>query len=275
MITVENAVPGPNSYKPHKGLSSVSNALTNYPRGAIEAVDKDGNVFQFAGDETKLYELTAQTWSDISKSGGYATGSEERWEFVRFKEKVIATNFSDDPQFIAFSGSNFADLTTALTFRHVTVIRDFVVAGNTEDGTDGIVRDRVRWCAQGDETDWTVSATTLSDFRDLNVGGGIQRLFGGEYGLILSERSGFRMTWAGAPTVFEIDETLPGVGLLAPGAATRLGDNVFMASEHGFFAISGGASETPIGADKVDQFFRNDLDEDYLYRMSSVADPRS
>ena len=274
-VSVKNALPSSTSYKPFNSLVTDTDTLDNRPRGAIEAIDASENVYQYAGDTSKLYSLSGGVWSDVSKGGGYSTGSGERWEFARWKEKVIATNFSDNPQQITFGGANFSDLTTALRFRHVGVVRDFVVAGHTYDGTDGTVRDRVRWSAINDETDWTVSATTLSDFRDLNVGGGVQAVIGGEYGVIVMERSTFRMTFVGTPTIFQIDEVVPGVGALAPGGVVRLGDTVFFPSEHGFVALRGGAQETFIGAGRVDDFFRNDLDQENLDRVSSVADPRS
>lgn len=274
-ISVVNALPGLTSYKPIGQLVSVTNALDARPRGAIEALDASKNVYQYAGDAAKLYSLTSTTWSDVSKGGGYSTGTDEIWEFVRWKEKVLATNFTDDPQQITFGDANFADLTTDLKFRHIAVVKDFVVAGNTFDSTSGTVRDRVRWSAFNDETDWTVSSTTLSDSRDLKAGGGVQRIIGGEYGVILSEKSIFRMTFVGSPTVFQIDEVMPGTGCLSPGAVAILGGTVYFASDNGFVALSGGSTPTFIGAGKVDQFFRDDLDEDNSGRMSAVADPRS
>lgn len=275
-ISIRNAVPAINSYQPHPSLVTTSSALTDYPRGAIEGIDKDQNVYQYAGDETNLYSLTGTTWGDVSKvATTYATGIEERWEFVRWKEKILATNWNDSPQQITFGGSNFTDLTTDLRMRHLAVVGDFIVAGNTFDGTDGIVRDRLRWSAINDETNWTVSPVTLSDFRDLKSGGGIQQVVGGQYGIIMSEKSIFRMTFVGTPRVFQIDEILPGVGMLAPGAAGVLGGTVYWPSEHGFYALLGGAQKQAIGAGRVDDYFRNDLDENYAYRISVVADPKS
>lgn len=272
-IIVKNSVPGVNSYKPQKSLTISTDALDARPRGAIEGIDSAENVFQYAGNETKLYSLSGGIWGDVSQAP-YVTAVGERWEFVRWKEKIIATNFSDDPQSITFGGVNFADLTTDFKARHVGVVRDFVVFGYTNDGVDGTVRDRVRWSAINDETDYTVSAVTLSDFRDLKKGG-IQAVVGGEYGVIVAEDSTFRMTFVGSPTIFQIDETLPGFGTDMPGGVVRLGDVVLFPSTQGFVAVRGGASIDPIGAGRTDDFFRNDLDTDFLDRVSSVADPVS
>jgi hypothetical protein len=83
------------------------------------------------------------------------------------------------------------------------------------------------------------------------------------------------MTFVGAPTWFVIDEVIPGVGALAPGAVVNLGDTVYIWSEHGMVALRGGSSPVFIGEGRLDQFLRNDLDETYRGRMSSIADPES
>ena len=272
-IEIKNAVPGLNSYKPFGQLVTVTDALDARPRGAIEEKDSAGNTFQYAGDTTKLYELNGTTWGDVSVGGGYATGDGERWEFARWNEQVIATNFTDDPQVITLDGIAFADLTTDLRFRHIAVVRDFVVAGNTFDGVDGTVTHRVRWSAFNDATDWTVSPVTGSDFRDLKKGGPILRIIGGDFGVIVAEKSTWRMTFVGSPAFFDIAEVIPGVGALAPGAITILGDTVYMWSEHGFISLQGGVNPQFIGAGRVDEFLRNDLDQNHLDRISAVADP--
>lgn len=274
-IEIKNAVPGLNSYKPFGQLTTITDALDARPRGAIEEKDAAGNTFQYVGNATKLYELVGTSWDDISIGGGYATGTEERWEFARWKEQVIATNFTNNPQQITLDGSIFANLTTDLRFRHVAVVRDFVVAGNTFDGVDGTVPDRLRWSAFNDATDWTVSPVTGSDFRDLKKGGPILRVVGGDFGVIVSEKSVWRMTFVGAPSFFDVAEVLPGIGGLAAGAVVVLGDTVYIWSEHGFVSLQGGVNPQFIGAGRVDEFLRNDLDQNHLERISSVADPES
>lgn len=268
-----NALPGATSYEPFPTFAVVTSALDAYPRGATTEVANDLNVYSYAGDAAKLYRLATATWTDASKSGGYSTATEEAWAFARWKNKVIATNFSDDPQFLAMGDTAFANLTTAFKARHVAVVRDFVVFGNTTDSTDGARIDRVRWSAQGDETDYTVSATTGADVRDLAAGGQVQAIVGGEFGVIVSERSTWRMSFTGAPTWFQIEEVLPGIGTFAPGSVARLGDSVYFMSESGFIKLQAGTQATFIGAGRVDKFFRDDIDDNYLYRVSSVSDP--
>lgn len=276
-ITVTNAVPSRTGYQPFGALSIVTAAISARPIGGIEAFDNSGTSYQYVGDAGNLYELNENdlTWTEVSKAATtYATASTDYWEFVRWENKVLGVNFADNPQQITFGGANFTDLTTAFKARHITVIGDFVVMGNTYDGSDGNVPNRVRWSAQGDETDYTVSTSTLSDYRDLTTGGAIQKILGGEVGIIISERSVFRMSYIGAPVVFQIDEVMPDIGTPSPGSVCRLGDSVYFLSSQGFIELIGnGTGINYIGAGKVDRFFLGDLDPDYYHRMSCISDP--
>lgn len=278
MLVAKNCLPGSNGYKPLPSFAALTGALTDYARGAIDVRDKDLNVYQFAGDETNLYQLSGSSWSDIS-GATYTTGTEEKWEFELYKNILIATNFTDNPQSITLGASSFGNLTTAVKARHVARIDQHLVFCNTYDGTDGNVPDRFWSSAYDDPTDWTPDSTTGSSVRDLG-GGPIERLFGGEFGVILCRDRVFRASWVGAPTWFNIDETIKGVGTVAPGACCQLGTDVYTWSQHGFFRIVDGSQPIPIGTDRqlgalVDEYMSEDLDSDYLYRMSCVADPRS
>lgn len=274
MPTVCNVYPGPGAYKPVGDLTPVSSALDAYARAAITTRDKDRNVRQYAGNASKLYELVSTTWTDRSKVGGYSTSTEERWELLRWKNKLLAVNYDDNPQSITFGDPAFADLTTAFRARHIWAVGDRVVVGNTYDATDGEQHDRVRWCAADDETDWTISAATGADKRDLGVGGHIQRGISGDVGVIISEKSVFRQQYVGGETWFQIDQTLDEIGAIAPGAVVNFKDHIFIWSRQGFYVVTGrGTNAQPIGANKVDKFARADLDQSYIHRISSVIDP--
>ncbi len=268
-----NAVPGTNSYKPMPSYQAVTDPLAARALGAIDVRDKSNNAFQFAGTAAGLFGLSGTTWIDRSKGGGYATAAGEAWEFVLWKNRILATNFSNPMQFIELGGTQFADLHTTFQARHIAVIGDYVVAGNTTDATDGVVPDRLRTSRFNDETNWIPSSTLGSIARDLK-GGAIQRIFGGEYGVVLGEAGTYRMDFVGAPTWFDVPLTLPEIGLIAPGAAARIGDSVYAWSNQGFVAIKAGTGWDPIGAGKVDRFAFKDLDQANLDRISAVSDPR-
>lgn len=273
-LRAANCFPGPTGYKPAHALQVTTNALDARPRGAISVFDKDGNVRQYAGDAAKLYELSGQTWGDKSIATGYATATGERWEFALWKNKILATNYSNNPQQSTMGAAAFSNLTTAFRARTIAVVKEHVVMGNTTDGVTA-TPNKVEWSATDDETDWSGGATVLQGSKVLPSGGEIKRIIGREYGTVFCQASVFRMAWVGSPTVFQFDEVLAGIGILAPGAVASQGNVDFFASTHGFRALEFGTRNVPIGAGKVDKFFADDLDLDHLDRIVSAADPLS
>ena len=271
-----NVLPAIDGYKPLPDITSVSDALDARCQGAAAAQDAAGNVDVFAGDATKLYLLKAQTFSDASKAGGYTTPVDAQWEFALFGDKFIATNFTDPIQAITLSGSTFADLITSSLkpkAKHLAVVRDHLVLGNTNDGTDGHKPNRVFFSAINDATDFDPSATTLADFQDIPDGGAIEKVVGGvEYGLIFQERSISRMTFVGSPLVFRFDKIDRRRGTPIPGSVVEHGRMVFFISEEGFF-YNDGTRSVPIGQNKVDQTFWNQFDIANESRVTSAIDP--
>lgn len=274
----------PDGYAPFRNSSSpYSDALNGMCRGIISVKDSSGSAYTYSGDDGYLYSLSNDTWSDVSKSGTspvYSLATDETWEFAKWGEKVIAvsgvnTAATNNIQVITLGGSNFADLGGGPPqARHIAVVRDFVVVGNTWDSSDGLVPNRVRWSAFQNEASWTVSAATQADFQDLlGRGGYVQRVTGGEYGVIFQEASIWRMSYVGSPLVWQFDEVLPGKGTPAPGSVTRYGDMVFFLSQDGFEVVTNGSTTVPIGANKIDRYFWSDFDTSYQSRMSAVVDP--
>ena len=270
-----NVMPAGDSYKSFPSPSIYSSALTARCQGATSGRDAAGNTYNFAGDSTKLYELAGAAWGDASKVGGYTTNDEERWSFTQWGSQIIATNFADAMQeFTMGTSTDFADLSaTAPKARYVTVVRNNVVAANTDDTSDGPVPYRVRWSAVGEATDWTPSVSTQSDFQDLDGDGGWnQQIVGGEVGTVFQERSIWRMTYVGSPLIYQFDEVERGRGTPAPGSVTKIGSAIPYLGIDGFYIFDGQQSQ-PIGADRIDKTFYADLDQSYFNRISSTIDP--
>jgi hypothetical protein len=275
-ITVAtNVLPSEDSYKSFPSAVTYSGAITARCQGATSGRDAAGNTFNFAGDATKLYSLSATVWNDVSKVGGYSTGSQEKWNFTQWGSQMLATNYADDIQeFTMGTSSVFADLSaTAPKARYISVVRNNVVVANTNDSTDGVVPYRVRWSGIGDATAWTPSVTTQADFQDLDgEGGWCQAVVGGEIGTIFQERSIWRMTYVGSPLVYQFDEVERGRGTPAPGSVTKIGSAIPYLGIDGFYIFDGQQS-VPIGAGKVDKTFYSDVDQSYMDRISSTIDP--
>lgn len=273
-LVVTNVVPSGNSYQPMPSLSVYSTALDARCMGFTYAKDADGLSYNFAGDASKLYLMSATTYADVSKVGGYATPADSIWSFSQYGQRFMATNFGDPIQSYVFASSSvFADLSaTAPRARYITQLNNFTLVGNTYDAVDGNVPHRIRWSAIGDPTSWTVSASTQADYEDLDsTKGWVQGVFGGEYAVVFQERAISVVNYVGSPTVFQIREIESGRGLLAPGAAVKVGNLIFYLGIDGFYVFDGNQS-IPIGENKINKTFFDDLDLTYLDRLSAMAD---
>ncbi len=278
---VKNAIPAADGYRPLPSAQVQSDAIDNYCRGAISSKAKDTTAYNFAGDQKNLYAMSNNAWSEISNGGnnGYADlGDKESWEFAIWGEDVIAVggaNASDPvPQITTMSGnppSDFSDLGgTPPRARHIGVVRNFVVLGNLYESA-AAYPSRLRWSGINDETTWTSDPATQSDFQDLLGGGWIQSVQGGEYGIILKERSIWRMVYKGPPEVFSFDE-VPGIGTPAPNSVIQRGDNILFWGQDGFYLITEGSAPRPIGRHILDRYVKADLDLEYVHRMVGAED---
>lgn len=271
----------PGSYGPLRELTAVSNALGSRCLGAVSARDKDQNVYVYAGDATRIYELVGGTFTDQSKGGGYSVATGDGWEFAIWDKssKIIATDFTDAVQSMAIgagSSSAFADLITGTNkpkAKHVAIIEQFLVLGNTNDAVDGQRPSRLWWSARANELNFDPDASTQSDFEDLVTGGWVQRLIGGnEYGLVFQTDTVRTMRYVGPTVVFEILPINNAPGTPIPNSVIAHKGNVFYIAEDGVFAIQNGAV-TPIGSDKVDFTFWNQFDINNKAAVSAAVDP--
>ena len=272
----QNVIPRLGSYVSFPGLAAYSTSLSGRCQGFASALDSGGATNTYLGEGDKLYRLVYAAPTDASKAGGYNLASDDFWEFAKWGERVIATNVGDPMQVITMGGTTFADLATSTLkpqARHIDVVREFVVIGNTVEAGSSYP-DRVRWSAVNDATDWDQSAATQADAQDLRGHGGwVQRVVGGEFGTIFRERSIVRMTYAGSPLIFQFDEVVKNRGAWAAGSVVSFDRLSFYLSDDGFYMLANGVENVPIGRSKVDRYFHNRLDATYKHRISAAIDP--
>ncbi len=306
--TVQNVVPltkseGGVTYGPMGTPKVYSGALTARCQGAYAFLDDAGAVHIFAGDATKLYQLTAASvnFADISRlaGGAYTTVSPLNpliptapgWNMTSFGNRIIATNYSDAPQsFLVGTSANFALLAAgAPKGRYVACIRDFLMFGNTTDATFGTQTRRLWWSGIADPTNWPVpgGATAISvqsDYQDLQQSdlGQITGLIGGHLsaadGAAFCERGIYRIQYvgsAGGIFAFQVAEGAAGTQAPLSIVRRRTGGNIAVAyylSQDGFCAFDG-MSSVLIGSQKFDNTVMDDIAPSYLSSVLGCSIP--
>ena len=261
-------------YGPIPTIVDYSNSASENLNNVVAAKTSANLTLLFAGGDTKLFKLDTGNLNlvNVSKSGNYTTLSGDRWRFTQFGNVVIAANGTSRLQgFNVNSSSLFADLAVdAPEAKFVTVVRDFVVSGFINSAT--IRPNRVQWSALGDESSWTASATTQADFQDIPDGGTVVGVTGGEFGLVLMDRSIHRMSYVGSPLVFQFDNISRNLGCYEANSVIQYGGTTFFLADDGFYACDG-QQVIPIGNEKVNRFFFDNVDEGTLSLMSAAVDP--
>jgi hypothetical protein len=269
-----NVIPDAASYRPLPAFAEQGNAMAGRVQGAIYARGVAGTIAQFAGDGMKLYKWDSSgvNWLDVSRAvgGPYVTPVDGGWSMTQFGDLVIAVNGTDAPQkFTIGSSTNFGALGGSPPVgRLIATVRDFTVMGRIAATVN-----RVQWSGINNAETWASSQVTQADFQDLPDGGYVMGLVGGEYGVVFQERSIKRMTYVGVPLIFQFDEIARGIGTPAEGSVARYEDMAFFLSDEGFYMLAGAQQLRGIGHNKVDRYFWNDVNQSYLYRVSSAVDP--
>jgi hypothetical protein len=119
---------------------------------------------------------------------------------------------------------------------------------------------RVQWSAIGDPTNWPIPLTAnaiafQSGYEDLEVDLGPVKFIAGYplYGIIFQEFGLTRCNYVGGNVVWQFAEAFcSNRGLIAKGAAVKVGSLVYFISQDGVF-VTDGSSVNPVGTDSANQ----------------------
>jgi hypothetical protein len=288
LVGGSNVFARPNkTYGPVASFMAAFTALAQRCQGAFYSNDSGGNVALWAGTAGKLYKSSSgATFSDVSKSATtYACASNEFWEFTQFGQRVLATNVADAIQTYTLGSSSLFDnlLSSGAQpkARHMDVVANFLMLGNTNDGTYGAQTDGMWWSAIGDPTSFPTAGTSAAaavQSGRVNIygnGGWVQKIIprvGTLDAVILQERAVFRCIYVGTPEVFAFQPMEGGIGTPSPGSVARFKGWFIYLGEDGFYLCDGTTSH-PIGAGKVDKTFYQTVNQSLLYRIAAVIDP--
>lgn len=271
--TVLNVVPNGNFYGPWKGFQALSQGMAGNVVGGCFARKNDGSLVMYAGTVTKLYRFNSATngWTDVSRSSGGNYTVPDYWSFAQFGANLIAVNANDAPQVIDVeAGTNFAALAGSPPLaRHISVIGDFVVLSGLTNNPN-----RIQWSGLNDSTGWTPNVNS-SDYQDFPDGGPVKGVSGLESGFVIQADAVRLMTFEPTSSaVFSFQRLDDARGSPAAWSIITVGSVTFLYGNDGFYAL-GNATSKPIGVDRVNNFFRSDVQPNFLTNMVGAIDPRS
>ena len=263
-------------------VATITTALPHgYSTGDSVTVDASDNTFDgtytITGTPTTTTFTYAKTNTDIPSASatgtviavGYSTIA--KWNFIQFGNTILAANNENKIQsFTLGSSLYFGDVSpNAPVAEYITTVRDFVVTASLDNGTNP---NKVQWSDINDESDWVSGATSQSDFQIIADGGNINGITGGEFGLVLLERAIVRMQYIGSPFFFQFDTIARGIGCVEGASVTQYLNITYFLGDDGFYACDG-STVTPIGTQKVDNWFYENANPALLSNMSASVDP--
>ncbi len=276
-MVAKNVIPAQASYRPFPAFAAVSGAITGRVQGAMSARESaSGQIYNFSGDDKNIYKLDSAgiTWSDVSRTvgGDYATSPDGFWTFSQFGDYIIACNGVDDNQFYDLGTSTEFDALAGSPpgAKYSAIIRDFVVLGGI-----GTNQNRVHWSGINAPDDYVPSATTMSDYQDFPEGGRVQGIAGGDVGIVFCERAIYRMAFEGPPLIFRFDKIATSLGCRAPRSIASYEGLTFFLAYDGLYMIRGASELVPIGSEKVDRWFFDNVDLSKVDRITGAIDPNN
>lgn len=262
LVGATNVYPSSGGYAPFETSVLSGNSVSSTVLGAKLFFQNDGSTIVCGGTSTTLFVLD----SGITQTNPPYTATSQ-WQFERFNDLIIAVSKENVTQ-------HLSDLDTDTSFSVlpgsppkasvVGRVNDFLVLGDLEDiaslGSPDVPH-RVRWSAFNNPTaNWVTDRGELSGYQDLDAKyGRVTGIVGGRWGLVFQERAIWRMTFVGAPKVFDFTLVADDRGCVATGSIINIGYETFFLDASGFY-VTNGSEVVPVGDQVLNEWFEGEAD---------------
>lgn len=224
---------------------------------------------------SSLYEITSATWtSRDGASGPYTASGSVRWTFASYDGSLYASQPGTGMVKSTGVNTDFTAVTGAPQAAIILTVLDQVMALNTVDATYGADVNRW-WCSAagnpGGGTDsWTADIATQANTGLLLEGSG-PITAGGTIGsnvVAFKRDAAFIGQYVGSPQVWAwVRIPSDGIGAWSHYSVVGVeGTGLLFPGQDNFY-IFDGARATPIGDNRVAEFFLNDLDIGHADQM--------
>lgn len=241
----------------------------------------DGNDSLIIGTNNDLYRYNGTTVTKVTAAtypSGYSNSP--HWQSAQLGTGFLANNGSDRPQYMAATGSAFANLANWPTNLRSDSIRPFlsflVLPGYTDGSTEYPYT--VRWSDEFDPTSvpgsWDITSTT-------NLAG--ETILGGRLGrlvdclplaginVVYAEQGAYAMSFIGAPLVFAFRELFDDGGLLNRGAMCVFDNRHFVVGRDDIYVHDGSTKQSVSSRRVKDAFFDSLADTRSVFVTNDTA----
>jgi hypothetical protein len=231
-----------------------------------------GRIFACSG--TKIYELLAGNWVNISKTGGYTTPVNHNWRLCQFGDVTIATNGNDTLQFSTISGA-FNDLPNAPKAKICESTQGFVMLFNTNDGFETL---QDGWWSSGlyDHTAWTPSSQTQSaNGRLMDTPGAIigAKAMAGNI-IAYKNKSMYLGEYVAGDLIWSWRQISDNTGSYSHEGIIAVEGAHYFVGDNGFFRYDGSRLE-PIGTLEIKEWFKNNINLDHTDDIRGFYDNKN
>jgi hypothetical protein len=259
-------------YGPFPQLVTVATAgaLSGAPRGIIALIDAGGAGQVFAATATTIEQLQSDYTFTAISSGRTVTAGDDV-SFCRFGSFLLNTDTTDGFKAYNFdtpAGNN--TVTAAPTARFVFSCNNVVFALSC--GGNPL---RMQSSGLGDHTEWIKLGANGETFTD---GGSLQCGVDLKNGAcVIFQAEAMRVIQFGsAPdgSLYTIQKAADGRGSVGQRSVVAFDGMVFYLAADGFYKFDLASGNTPIGAEKVNRWFLNQLAASDLVTVQAAIDPQ-
>lgn len=262
ILTVANNVLAvANGYAPVKSPQAVTSGLPAAFNGGGAFIDSTGGASLMAATEADIYKYDGVDWNSVLT--------------ITSDQVVRMAQFGDNLLFAPGDTIASYDLVTSTTSTP-TDAPDLIDIAQVRDFVMGITTDnKVRWCQFNNSGVWTTGANQADE--QPSLWGQLRRIIGGEYTLLLTDRSIVRGSYVGVEggldIIFQFDEISQEVGCMAAGSVCNVGRLVFFLAERGF-QMCDGNEVLPIADEKFNRWFFSAYSREDIANIWAAIDPR-
>ncbi len=246
-------------------------ALSGAPRGNISLVLSDGSYQVFYGTASTIEQLNASYGFTVIAMG-YSVTAGDDWSFLHFGSYLLNTNTTDG--FFAYNvetpaGNNL--VTGAPTARYIFSCNNVVFAldcnGNNRRMQSSGIGSYTAWDSLGANGKTFEDGGALICGVDLKNGSAV----------VFQDNAMRLIQFGGAPagSLYTIAKIADGRGSVGARSVVSFDGMVFYLATNGFWRFDLQGGNQAIGAEKVDRWFLDQVDNSQLASVEATIDPKN